>query len=187
VTVVSVVEGAVVAAGDPLFTIADLSAVWVWCDVFERDLAALDEALAGGEPAAAVVRVASSPDRAFSGRVDLLGSEVDETTRTLKARVVVDNHDGRLRPGMFARVEVSLPRAGTVRLVPRTAVLSDGGASFVFLKWRDDFWVRRDVVVAEVRGEHAAVEGDLPEGAVVAARGAFMLKSDVLRDKMGAG
>ncbi len=187
VTAVSVVPGAFVSAGDPLFTVADPSSLWVWCDVYERDLAALAEALAGDVPVTAVVRVAPWPDVDFAGRVDLLGSEVDETTRTLKARVVVENPGGRLRPGMFARVEVSLPRSGTVRVVPRTAVLSDEGTSFVFLKWRDDLWVRRDVVVAEVRGEHAAVEGDLPEGAVVAGRGAFMLKSDVLREKMGAG
>jgi cobalt-zinc-cadmium efflux system membrane fusion protein len=187
ITALDVSEGRYVEADGHLATIADLTHLWAWCDLYERDLAAVADRLAEDETVDAMLRVASFPGREFEGTLDLLGSEMDVHTRTVKARIQVANPGGRLRPGMFADVEVRLPGEGTVRVVPRTAVLSDDGDRFVFLHLTGDLWVRRDVEVRETFGDLAAVEGDLPAGATVATGGAFMLKGDILRDKMGAG
>ena len=70
---------------------------------------------------------------------------------------------------------------------PRTAVLSDEGESFVFRHYKDDFWVRQDVEVRAIFDDFAIIDGDIEVGTTVATGGAFMLKSDVLREKMGAG
>jgi cobalt-zinc-cadmium efflux system membrane fusion protein len=168
-------------------TIADLSELWVWCDLYERDLGVVASELAKGEAVPATVRVAPFPGADFAGKLDLVGSEIDVHTRTVKARIRVPNADGRLRAGMFADVSLAIAGEGHVLAVPRTAVLSDEGDHFLFLHWKDDFWVRRDVDLRAVFDEFAIVEGDLAVGATVATGGAFMLKSDVLREKMGAG
>jgi cobalt-zinc-cadmium efflux system membrane fusion protein len=88
---------------------------------------------------------------------------------------------------MFADVEVSIPLQGSMTAVPGTAVLSDDGRNFVFQHWKEDLWVRRNVVVGRKQGRFVEVLSGVPKGARVVAGGAFMLKSDILREKMGAG
>jgi cobalt-zinc-cadmium efflux system membrane fusion protein len=186
ITAQNIIEGKAVSPDQPLYTIADLSNLWVWCNLYERDLAALHAAMAAGGLPRAMVRVPAYED-AFQGVVDLVGSSVDEMTRTIKVRVQVPNESGRLRPGMFARTEVELAAEGQVTLVPRSAVLSDEGQTFAFQHWKDDLWLRRNVVLGKVQGDRVQVLAGLDAGATVVASGAFLLKSDVLRAKMGAG
>ncbi|MFW6161630.1 MAG: efflux RND transporter periplasmic adaptor subunit [Planctomycetota bacterium] len=180
-------EGRFVETTDRLYTIADLSNVWVWCDAYERDLAALHALLSRHETVPAAVKVAAFPDTAFAGTIDLVGNTMDEHTRTVKVRLQVANPEGRLKPGMFATVYVEVPSGKEVALVPREAVLSDDGEPFVFQHWKDDFWVRRDVTVGEGAGRQVAILDGLADGATVVTGGGFMLKGDVLRNKMGAG
>ncbi|MHC4577805.1 MAG: efflux RND transporter periplasmic adaptor subunit [Planctomycetota bacterium] len=156
ITALELAPGRYVEANESLFTIADLSQLWVWCDLYERDLAVVAREIANGGFPQAEVRVAAFPDEAFEGVLDLIGSEVDEHTRTIKARIQVANRSGRLRPGTFARVVVRVPTGKRVPMVPRSAVLSDDGKTFLFQHWRDDLWVRRDVVV---RGTSTSQKG----------------------------
>ena len=187
VTAQHVTEGRYVKDETTLFTLADLSNLWVWCNVYERDLAPLQAGLATGKPLQALVRVAAFGDDPFSGAIDLVGSSVDEHTRTIRVRVQLDNAQGRLRPGMFANVEVKLPNGKRAAFVPRDAVLADEGKQFVFQEIKDGLWLRRDVVTGRSQGRLVEVVSGLEADATVAAGGAFMLKSDVLRGKMGAG
>jgi cobalt-zinc-cadmium efflux system membrane fusion protein len=92
-----------------------------------------------------------------------------------------------LKPGMFAKIEVRVPLGEPVSMVPREAVISDEGASFVFVRWKDDFWVRRNVVVGRGQGRFVEIIDGVADADTVAVSGGFMLKSDVLRTKMGAG
>jgi len=179
--------GKLVDATESLYTIADLSNVWVWYDLYERDLAVLHERLSSGESVVAKVRVKAFEAEVFDGVVDLIGSQVDEHTRTIKVRVQVRNEERKLKPGMFAEAEISVPLKGNITAVPSSAILSDEGRTFVFQHWKDDLWVRRDVRVG--RGQEGFVEvlNGIPRGATVVTSGAFMLKSDILRKKMGAG
>lgn len=183
----NVSAGQLVDASEALYSIADLSNLWVWCDVYEKDLAALHEALAAGASLPATVRVRAFESAEFAGTVDLVGSVMDERTRTVKMRVQAANDGARLRPGMFARVEVTLPGEGRMTVVPRHAVMSDAGQSFVFRHWKENLWVRQDVTVGSVVGDRAQITGGLDAGDSVVTSGAFMLKSDILREKMGAG
>ena len=180
-------EGKFAETTDSLYTIADLGNLWAWCDLYARDLALLHAELARRKTLPATVRVAPFPDTTFPGTVDLVGSTVDEHTRTIKVRVQVRNPHGKLKPGMFATVEVTVPSGKKVALVPREAVLSDEDKRFVFQHWRDDLWVRRDVVVGGADDGAVEILAGLRDGAAIATGGGFMLKSDVLRNKMGAG
>ncbi len=180
-------EGKFVEAKEGLFTLGDLSNLWVWCNVYERDLGPLHAALAEGKPPHACVRVAAFGESEFCGVIDLIGNAVDEHTRTVKVRVQVDNALGKLKPGMFATVEVKFASGKQAALVPREAVLSDEGKQFVFQETKDGLWLRRDVVTGRSQGRLVEIVSGLDADATVAAGGAFMLKSDVLRGKMGAG
>jgi cobalt-zinc-cadmium efflux system membrane fusion protein len=186
VTALDMTPGRFVDATHSLCTVADLSTLWVWCSLYERDLAALQQAMDRQGTAAAAVRVTAFAE-AFPGVVDLIGHEVDEHTRTLKVRVQVPAPGGKLRPGMFATVDIALPAGRSATLVPRDAILGDEGRSFVFQRWQDDLWLRRYVELGEAAGDRVEVVRGVEPGMAVVVSGGFMLKSDVLREKMGAG
>jgi len=179
--------GALIDTTENLYTIADLSNVWVWYDLYEKDLAVLHDRLSSGRTVVAKVQVKAFEGEVFDGVVDLIGSQVDEHTRTVKLRVQVKNEQRKLKPGMFAEAEISVPLKGGMTAVPSSAVLSDEGKAFVFQLLRDDLWIRRDVRVGENQEGIVEVLNGIPKGATIVSRGAFMLKSDILREKMGAG
>jgi cobalt-zinc-cadmium efflux system membrane fusion protein len=179
--------GKIVETTESLYTIADLSNLWVWCDVYGKDLAVLHEQFAQDEQLQAMVQVKAFGGNKFEGVVDLVGNLMDEHTRTVKMRVQVKNPENKLRPGMFADIEVVIPLQGRMATVPQTAIMSDAGNHFVFQHWKEDLWVRRDVTIGPKHGDFAEVLSGIPEGATIVTGGAFMLKSDILREKMGAG
>jgi cobalt-zinc-cadmium efflux system membrane fusion protein len=185
------VSGELAEVGESLLTVGDNSTLWVWADLYERDMAKVFGALraAATKQLEAAVRVEAFGDEAFPGTVDFVSPSMDETSRTAKVRVEVPNPDGRLLGGMFARVQVFVPSpTGAQALaVPRDAVLEDAGRSFVFVRHHGDYWVRRPVKVGLAFGGWVEIEGGPAEGEAVVSRGAFLLKSDVLRSKMGAG
>ena len=99
----------------------------------------------------------------------------------------VKNPERKLRPGMFAEVEVMIPGEGRIAAVPRNAIMSDAGENFLFQHWKEDLWVRMDVTVGSIHGDFAEILSGVPTGTTIVTGGAFMLKSDILREKMGAG
>ena len=163
-------------------TVGDIATVWVWADLYERDLAKLLPA-----PLPAEVLVRAWPGQTFAGTVDFISPSIDETSRTVKLRVSVPNPDGRLLAGMFATVHVLLPGDENALVLPRDAVLEDEGRSFVFLHHHDAFYVRRPVTTGRAWGDRVEITNGLTGGETIVAEGAFLLKSDVLRSKMGAG
>ena len=109
------------------------------------------------------------------------------SSRTVKVRVAVANPDRRLLAGMFAQVAVFLPGEERRLTAPRTAILRDEGRTFVFVRHEGDYYVRRPVRTGRTFAGFVEIRDGLAEGATVVANGAFLLKSDVLRSKMGAG
>ena len=176
--------GQSVPEGEGLFSVADMSTVWAWCDVYNRDFPAM---LTAKPPFEAVVEVDAFAHRRFPGTVDYVGHTLDVHTRTVKVRVVLPNPDGLLRPGMFVRAAVELPKPGKSIRVPASAVVFDEDYAFVFKHWKEGYWVRRNITVGEKLGDSFEVLTGVAPGDELAVRGAFFLKSDVLREKMGAG
>jgi cobalt-zinc-cadmium efflux system membrane fusion protein len=180
------VVGELVEPGQDVMLLADLRTVWVWADIYEQDLAQL---LAAGQegPIPVSVRIRAFPDRAFAGEVDYIGATMQERTRTVKVRATVGNPDGLLRPGMFCEIRIAAGAPEEVIAVPGTALLSDEGRDFVFTHWREGYFVRRDVRKGRQFLDAVEILAGLEPGEVVVTEGAFLLKSDVLREKMGAG
>ncbi len=181
-----VVAGEFAKAGDRLLTVGRTDPVRVFAALYEDHLAQVQALLADG-PVPVEVTVRAFPDRSFPGTLDLLDPVMDDASRTVTARVTVPNADGSLRPGMFARVTVHLPGAERAIVVPRPAVQQDEGRSFVFVRHRGNDWVRRPVTPGREFDGVVEITHGLDTGREVAADGAFLLKSDVLRSKMGAG
>lgn len=182
------VAGEMVEPGRDLMLLSDLSSVWVWANVQSRDLAALLAAEKRG-PVPVEVTVSAYPDRPFEGALDYVGATMNEQTRTVKVRATVANPDLALRPGMFCEVSISTGngQAEEVLAAPRAAVMSDEGKSFVFKHWKDDFFVRQDIRKGREFFGMVEIREGLKAGDTIVAEGAFLLKSDVLREKMGAG
>ncbi|MFO0839798.1 MAG: efflux RND transporter periplasmic adaptor subunit [Phycisphaerae bacterium] len=103
VTEKKVLEGHYVNEGDDLYTIADLRTVWLQAKVFENDLAGVSIGTA------VEVTSVAFPDEVFAGRITFVAYTVDPGTRTVSARVEIDNPDLRLRPGMYVRAAIRLP------------------------------------------------------------------------------
>lgn len=182
------VPGETADPGKDLMLLADLSTVWVWVNVHARDLTRLLEAEKRG-PVPVAIKVTAFPDRQFEGVVTYVGATMDERTRTVKVRATVRNPELVLRPGMFCEAALALGQgqAEDVLAVPHTVVLSDEGRDFVFKHWKDDYFVRQDVRKGRsAQGQVEILEG-LQAGDTVVTDGAFLLKSDLLREKMGAG
>ncbi|MBI5545349.1 MAG: efflux RND transporter periplasmic adaptor subunit [Deltaproteobacteria bacterium] len=186
VLVLHAVPGEVAKSEEPLLTVGDLSTLWLWADLYERDLALVaDHQSAGGLQA--LVTVKAFPGEEFPGSVDFVGPTMEEATRTVKVRIGLKNPAGRLRAGMFANVRIFLPGKEEVLALPKDAVLEDEGRSFVFVHHHDDYFVRRPVKRGRAWAGWVEVTSGLAGGEMVVSEGSFLLKSDVLRSKMGAG
>ncbi|MCP4454134.1 MAG: efflux RND transporter periplasmic adaptor subunit [Planctomycetes bacterium] len=181
------VQGQWAEPSDTLYRVADLSRLWVFCDVYESDLGALIERYASGQAVGATITSKAFAASTFPGTLDMIGSQLDEHTRTVKCRVLVDNAQGRLKPGMFVQVTLGLGQHASMLTVPQTAVLSDEGQAFVFVPLGQDLWIRRDVDVGAVRQGQVQILQGLSQGETLVTRGAFMFKSEILKEKMGAG
>jgi Cu(I)/Ag(I) efflux system membrane fusion protein/cobalt-zinc-cadmium efflux system membrane fusion protein len=115
-----------VQPGTMLYTVADLSDVWVLAQVFQSDAGKIKP----GDPAE--VTVDAYPGRVFNGRVDYILPQLDVTTRTLPVRLVIPNPGLRLRPGMYVNVRAKLPM-GRQLVIPASAVFHSGTRSLVFV------------------------------------------------------
>lgn len=179
-------EGERVEPGKDLILVSDLSEVWVWADLREDDVPSVFGKIKGVVKYDAEVR-SPAGGKPYRGTLDVLSGTMNEQTRTVKARIVVPNPDGQLRPGMFVNIRVFLRGGGSVLAVPKGALLADEGRTFVFVHKEGDYWVRRPVILGKRLGDMVEIRGGIAAGQRIVTDGSFLLKSDVLRGKMGAG
>lgn len=180
------VSGEVARMDESLITVGDNTSVWVWADLYERDIASVKNGQAKMRLDASI-SVKAYPGVDFPGTVDLVSPAMDESSRTVKVRIAAKNDDRRLLAGMFATIKVFLPGTDEALAVPRIAVMEDEGRSFVFIHHQGEDYVRRSVVAGRKWASWVEVTKGLTPGQIVVADGAFLMKSDVLRSKMGAG
>ncbi|MEI6969992.1 MAG: efflux RND transporter periplasmic adaptor subunit [bacterium] len=180
------VVGELVEPGKDVMIVTDLNSVWMWGGVYERDLGLLlKRNLAEGVPVE--ISVPAFPGTIFHGRMNHMGSVMDEATRTVPVRTVIDNSDRRLRPGMFCQARIVVNTDEEVLAIPKVALLSDEGVDFVFTHMKDDYFLRRNVTKGREFVDGVEILKGLTPGETIVTEGAFPLKSDVLRSKMGAG
>ncbi len=160
-----------VEPGRDLFTIADLSGIWVWADLYEQDLPRIRV----GDRAE--VRTLALGDRVFAGRVTFFSPEVEAATRTLRVRIELPNADLALRPGMWASVRLVGGEA-EVLAVPYDAVVDTGLGAHVFVRSGPDTFTARRVVPGRSSDGWTEIREGLDEGEVVVATGTFLVDSE---------
>src|SRR5205823_1467874 len=122
-----VTTGQYINAGDVLYTVSDLSVVWVMADVYESDLAEVREGRS------VEITSQSLPGTKLRGQVGFVEPLVNPQTRTATARIQVANPGMRLRPGMFVQARFSIPSASPALTIPRSAVLDTGTRKLVYV------------------------------------------------------
>ncbi|MEJ7760667.1 MAG: efflux RND transporter periplasmic adaptor subunit [Gemmatimonadaceae bacterium] len=180
-----VVQGQAITPGMDLYTIADLSEVWV------------DLQLRGGD--AATVRTGSGadivlsgiPGRSYKGRVAYVYPTLDSASRAIRARVVVSNSDGIIKPGMYATARITTPTR-SVLTVPGSAVLRTGERDVVFVDMGGGRLMPHVVRVGQTAGEYIEILGGVDAGQRVVTSAQFLLDSEanlgeIMKSMIGMG
>jgi cobalt-zinc-cadmium efflux system membrane fusion protein len=162
-----------------LYTVADLSSVWVLVDINEKDLAKVRK----GQTA--TIMVGAFPDLKLKGRITYIADLVDQSTRTVKARIEVANPGRKLKPEMFATAELALAAASTTVLaVPEDAVQELDGRKLLFVTENGTEFERRPIELGRAAAGMVEVTGGLKEGERYAVKGGFVLKSEAKKGEL---
>ena len=166
-----VLQGAHVEPGEELYTIADLSHVWILADIYEYELAFVKK----GQKAA--VTLSYEPGTVLTGQVTFVYPTLDPKTRTAKVRFEVDNSDEKLKPDMYANVVIKVS-LGTRLSVPQEAVIESGQKQLVFIHHGGGRLEPRVIETGMKTGSYYEVVGGLKEGDHVVTSANFLIDSE---------
>jgi cobalt-zinc-cadmium efflux system membrane fusion protein len=171
-----VTPGSLVEALQPLMTVANLSTVWVFLQAYEKDLSLLHNGLP------VTIRTEAYPQESFKGRIDFVGSTLDSTTRTVRVRASVLNRSEKLKPGMFVKAHVDVPKpaaeAKLILVVPQSALQTLEGRTTLFVEVEPGVFERRFVEVGHSFEGFTEVLAGVKAGDVVVTEGSFVMKSE---------
>lgn len=153
------------------FVVADLSNVWVKVNIHQKDL----PKVRSGQKA-----VVKTEHNQGEGVVSYVSSVLEENTRTALARIVLPNEDGMWQPGAFATASIYVDRVECSIVVPKEAIVTMEGKSFVFIAEEDGF-APREVQIGKINGEFTEIVSGLELGQKYVAKGAFTLKSEMTK------
>lgn len=154
-----------------LYTIADLSTVWAFAQVFQNDLGRLKT----GEPAS--LTVDAYPGRVFRGRIDFIYPDIDMTTRTARVRLIFSNPSLALTPGMFVNVALQVP-LGNQLVVPVDGVLQSGTKQIVFVDRGGGNLEPREVQLGPQTGDSYIVQKGLKTAERIVTSANFLVDSE---------
>ena len=170
-----VLQGQAVAPGEELYTIANLADVWVDAELREVDAASVRVG------SATKIEFTGLPGHTYIGRVAYVYPTLQPEARTIKARIVVPNADGMVKPGMYATVRLSTPSRSALT-VPSSAILQTGDRNIVFVDMGNGESTRRlmphDVVLGSVAGTYTEIISGLEPGQRVVTSAQFLLDSE---------
>jgi cobalt-zinc-cadmium efflux system membrane fusion protein len=165
---------------DPLFVISDLGRLWVQMDIFEKDLGLIRV----GQQVR--VSVPAFPDQPLTAVVDYIGQVVDDTTRTVKVRCLLDNPTGRLLPAMYASVEPLSAPGDQAIVVPLTALFTEGESDWAFVALGEGIYQKRPVKVGLRLKDRAVIASGLNVGERLIVDGALLLRTEEDAEQAGA-
>ncbi len=162
-------------AGGKLMTIVNDSRVFATANIYEKDLDKIEQ----GQPVS--VKVASLPNRTFTGQIARIGSAVERETRVVPVQAELNNSSGQLKPGMFAQLQVLTDRTPTAILaVPTTAVIEANGKQIVYVQ-NGDAYQSVEVTLGQTSGDMVEVKSGLFDGDLVVTQRAPQLYAQSLR------
>lgn len=164
-----------------LATVADTSMIWAFLELPEIDTASVQH---GQE---VTIEVDGLPGHTFEGEITWIAAEVDPRTRTVAARAEIGNPDGLLRAHQFGRATIRVAAPENAVTVPRGAVQRLGEESVIFVRTGDGLYEPRQVETGRTNGELVQVIGSVRPGTAVVTDGAFLLKTELSKESIGAG
>ncbi|HLP77223.1 MAG TPA: efflux RND transporter periplasmic adaptor subunit [Candidatus Paceibacterota bacterium] len=179
VTERSATTGELVDKSKTIYTISDPTQLWAIAEVKERDISAvkLDQD--------AAFTTLAFPDEKFHGKVVLIGNQVETGSRTVEVRIAVDNADGRLKPGMFADVEIVTTILDNVLLIPDNSLETDGENQIVFVALDGNKFEKRVVKLGLEQAGRVQILAGVKAGEKIVTGGGFILKSEMLKGQLG--
>ena len=169
-----------------LYTVADISKMWLWIDVYEKDIGQVR----AGQPVSFTVSgtTSASDEVTFPGRITWVGTEVDHTTRTTKVRAELPNPDGTLRANQFGRATIQVGDRHKAVTVAKSAVQRYENADLVFMPQHGNMYrPQRIKTKPSGRADTLEVIWGLKPGQEVVTTGAFLLKTEIMKGSIGAG
>lgn len=176
------VEGEAVVATTQLFVVTCVKKMWLFIDVYESQI----DQVGIGQPVSLTVTGSTHPP--FLGKVELIDSEVNPSTRTIRVRAEIDNPDGWLKANQFGRAQIEVSGEHEATIVPKEAVQRAGRVDVVFFPEADGRSFRPQRVVARPTNlpDQVEIEWGVKPGQTVVTTGSFLLKSELLNDELGA-
>lgn len=168
----NVLAGQKIMAGEALYKVADLSTLWVEGEVFEQDLSTVR---VGGNVQA---DFAALPGEHRMGRISYIYPTLNPDTRTVRVRVVLSNPNLTLKPGMYATIRIAGRERANVLTVPRSAVLSTGERSIVFVREANGQLAPREVALGTTSDDRIEVLRGLSAGETVVASATFLVDAE---------
>jgi len=174
----AITVGSVVKPGDDLFLVSDLTSIWMISAVPEVHLGAIRSGIS------AQVFIRAFENRPFAGRLTRIGDQLDPSTRTVQGRIVLSNPRGELKPEMYATAELAAGDTAEAIYVPQESLQEMNGHAIVFLATGPGKFQARAVETGARAGGAVAIVSGLAPGDQVVARGAFLLKSEMLKSTL---
>ena len=160
----------VTAGGEQLFTISNLDKVWVMANVYATNM----RHVYVNQPV--VVKTLAYPDDSFSGKINVISQVFNENERVLKAKIIMDNNNMKLRPGMSADIVLPINAQNRTALaIPAKALIFDNNQSYVVVYKKDCAIEMRAVTEVASNSQYIYVEGDLKEGGMVIASNGLLI------------
>ena len=164
-------QGMYVEEGMTLYQLADLSTVWAYLDVYEKDLRFIKVGQTVG------VTTEAYPGKTFTGRVAFVDPVVNPGTRTVRVRTEFENKQGLLKPNMYVRAHMTAPAAPSV-VLPRSAVLSTGPRTVVWVEIASNQFEPREVALGAADSGQVEIIRGIREGENVVQTGGFLIDSE---------
>ncbi|NVI97451.1 efflux RND transporter periplasmic adaptor subunit [Myxococcus sp. AM009] len=175
------IAGRHASAGQPLIQVADLSTMWALLEIPEADAAQV-------RPGQRVtLTFEGMPGQTRDATLTRVGASVDRASRTVRARVELPNPDGALKAGLFLRAQVQVAPKHEAVLVPHAAIQRAHGQTLVFVRKQPGLYEPVAVELGASTREEVEIVKGLSAGAEVVTTGAFLLKTEILKDAIGAG
>ena len=174
----NITKGGVAVAADPLYTVSDLSRLWVIAQLPEEHLGLVRK----GMPVEILVR--AYPDETFPGKVLWVGDSLDRHTQTVQVRCQVGNSRRRLKLEMYVTLLIRAGCGEPTIVVPAAAVQVVDTISVVFVQVAEHSFQMRQVEPGRQLAQGLEIVAGLEEGELVAVGGAFILRSELLRDRV---
>jgi Cu(I)/Ag(I) efflux system membrane fusion protein len=172
-------EGQYVDEGTVLYQLANLSKVWIYLDVYEKDLQFVKKGQI------VHIKTDAYPDKEFTGRVTFIDPVMNSETRTVRIRTEFDNRHGMLKPKMFVKAQLHMEGKKTLT-VPSSAIMFTGKRTVVWVETQKNTFEPRDVVLGQSANSEYEIVSGLEEGEMIAVSGGFLIDSESALQQPGS-